>query len=566
MSIFGDVLKKYLGWAAVLSLAINVAVLAPSLFMLQVYDRVLVTRSVETLTMLMVLAAATLLAYGLLDQLRARLLTIIGMSLEQRLGPKLLERLILTQARQLGHPVQDSLRDLSTLRTFLSGSAVVALFDAPWAVIYLLLITGFDWRLGLLAFVSAGVLVALTLGNERSTKPRLVAALAGARSSSRWVDRCVQNAEAITALGMGRSVVGRWAAQTGDVHANHLNATGHAGAWAAASKTLRQLVQVLMLSLGAWLVIHEGASSGVMIATTIILGRALAPIEQLIAGWSSLTESRLAHQRLATLLAQPEPGRAGTELPRPKGQLSVEGVSLQALGTQRMLLRQVSLRLEAGELLAVVGSSGAGKTTLARLLTGVLQPHAGAVRLDGADLRQYEAHRLGAALGYLPQDVELLAGTVADNIARFDLSEGEPRAAAVIAAAQAAGAHEFILRLPAGYDTPIGEGGLLLSGGQRQRVGLARALYGEPALVVLDEPDASLDGDGEEALVQALLGIKARGATVVAITQRRRLLSVADKVLVMKDGTVERIVAREAAPPAAAGQALGTAAGQEGIA
>lgn len=552
MSIFSDVLKRYLGWAAGMSLVVNLAVLAPSLFMLQVYDRVLVTRSVETLSMLVVLAGVTLLAYGLLDQLRARLLTIVGMSLEQSLGPRLLGRLIITQARQVGHAVPDSLRDLGTLRTFLSGAAVVSLFDAPWAAIYLLLIAAFDWRLGLLSLVAAAVLVGLTLANERGTKPRLLAALSGARTSSRWVDRCMQNAEAITALGMGRAVVQRWARQTEEVHAAHLGATKGAGRLGAATKAVRQMVQVLMLSLGAWLVIREGASSGVMIATTIILGRALAPIEQIIASWNSLTEARLAHQRLADLLARPEPGTVGTELPRPQGHLSVEGISHQAAGSQRLLLKQVSFRLDAGDFLAVVGASGAGKTTLARLLVGVLQPHAGAVRLDGADLRQYEPGRLGLALGYLPQDVELLAGTVADNIARFDEALcPEDRALAVIAAAQAAGAHEFILRLPAGYDTPVGEGGLLLSGGQRQRVALARALFGDPALIVLDEPDASLDGDGEEALVKALLGAKTRGATVVVITQRRRLLSVADKVLVMKDGTVERMVAREPTPTGA---------------
>jgi PrtD family type I secretion system ABC transporter len=574
VSIFSEVLKRYLGWAAGMSLVVNLAVLAPSLFMLQVYDRVLVTRSVETLTMLVVLAGITLLAYGLLDQLRARLLTVVGMSLERTLGPTLLNRLILTQSRQVGHAVPDSLRDLSTLRTFLSGSAVVSLFDAPWAVIYLLLIAAFDWRLGLMSVVAALVLVALTLANERGTKPRLLAALGGARTTSRWVDRCMQNAEVITALGMGPAVTQRWAQQTDEVHAAHLGANARSGRLGAATKAVRQMVQVLMLSLGAWLVIREGASSGVMIATTIILGRALAPVEQIIASWNSLIEARLAHQRLAELLAKPEPGAVGTELPRPSGQLGVEGVSHQALGSQRLLLRQVSFKLDAGEILAVVGASGAGKTTLARLLVGVLQPHAGTIRLDGADLRQYAPHRLGQCLGYLPQDVELLAGSVADNIARFNAHElaGEERSLAVIAAAQAAGAHDFILRLPAGYDTPVGEGGLLLSGGQRQRVALARALMGDPALVVLDEPDASLDGEGEEALVKALLAVKARGATVVVVTQRRRLLSVADKVLVMKEGSVERMVAREAANAAGPGMgpdptgsaALAVPTGREG--
>jgi PrtD family type I secretion system ABC transporter len=332
----------------------------------------------------------------------------------------------------------------------------------------------------------------------------------------------------------------RWAEQTAAIHERNLNLGARTGILSASTRTLRQMVQVLMMALGAWLVIHEGASSGVMLATTIILGRALAPIEQLIGSWNAFAEARLAYTRLDELLAKPPEGVAATALPRPQGHLKVENLTHVTPDSQRVLLRQVNFEAAPGEIIALVGGSGAGKTTLARLLVGVLRPSGGAVRLDGADIRQYDPRVLGPALGYLPQDVELFSGTVAENIARFTQTPGHDSADAVIAAAKAAGVHELILRFPQGYDTQVGEGGRRLSGGQRQRVALARALFQEPALIVLDEPDASLDSDGEDALMQSLQGLKARGATVVAVTQRRRLLSVADKVIVMRDGQVER--------------------------
>jgi PrtD family type I secretion system ABC transporter len=311
------------------------------------------------------------------------------------------------------------------------------------------------------------------------------------------------------------------------------------------TKTWRQAVQILMLGAGAWLVIRGGATPGLMIACTLLLSRAFAPIEQLSAHWRALGEARSAYDRLHALLARPAVAPAPTALPRPSGALSVEGLSYVAPGGQRLLLRQVSFEARPGEIVALIGGSGGGKTTLARLLVGATTPAGGAVRLDGADLRQWDPDRLGQALGYLPQDVELFAGTVAENIARFTEGPSE----AVIAAAQAAQVHELILRLPAGYDTPVGERGGLLSGGQRQRIALARALYGEPALVVLDEPDASLDGDGEQALIAALRALKTRGATVIAVTQRRGLLAAADRVVVLREGMVERSAPRQAILP-----------------
>ncbi|NDY91500.1 type I secretion system permease/ATPase [Ideonella livida] len=555
-------LLPQLRWAAGYSLVLNIALLAPSLYMLQVYDRVLVTRSVETLVMLTVITALTLLAYGLLDQTRSRLLTVAGMSLEQRFGPLLLQQAIVQSARQVPGASGELLRDLGQLRAFLSGPGVVGLFDAPWAVLYILLIGAFDWRLGAVALGAALLLLALTAANERRVRAGLSDTLADTRAAGRWAERSVANAEVVTALGMSQTLSQRWAGQTASVHDRSLAVNARTGLLTASTRTLRQLVQVLMMGLGAWLVIHEGASPGVMIATTIILGRALAPVEQLIAGWNALTEARLAFARLQQQLDRPAEGEVGTTLPRPSGRIQVEGLTHAAPESGRLLLRQASFEVAPGEIVAMVGNSGAGKTTLARLLVGVLRPSAGAVRLDGADIRQFDPQRLGAALGYLPQDVELFAGTVAQNIARFTEGEEPAHSAAVIAAAQAAGAHELILRLPQGYDTPVGEGGRRLSGGQRQRVALARALFGDPAVVVLDEPDASLDAEGEEALVGALQGLKARGATVITVTQRRRLLSVADKLVVLQNGQVERVATRQelqaqaaAGPGGAAGSA-----------
>jgi PrtD family type I secretion system ABC transporter len=535
-----DFVRPHLRWALVFSLAINLALLTPSLFMLQVYDRVLVTRSVETLVMLGIVAAVCLAAFGALDQVRSRLLNMLGMALERRVGPGLLGSLIVANARQSGNELSEGLKDLGTVRAFLSGPGVVAVFDAPWAMVYLGIIALFDLRLGALALGAMVVLFGMTWFNNRLVRRGLQDVQPASRASARWAERCMQNAEVVTALGMGGAMTERWAMQSAQVHETTLAATAASGRLAAVSRAARQAVQVLMLSAGAWLVIREGATPGVMIATTIILGRALAPVEQLIGGWQGLVEARLAYQRLQAVLERPPEGAVETTLPRPQGQLSVEALSHVSAQTGRPLLRQVSFQAVPGELVAVVGGSGAGKTTLARLLVGVLKPSGGVVRLDGADIRQYDPGLLGAAIGYLPQDVELFAGTVAENIARFSDADSS----AVIAAAQAAGAHEMILRFPQGYDTPVGEGGRLLSGGQRQRVALARALFGEPSFVVLDEADASLDAEGEEALVGALQRLRARGATVVAVTQRRRLLTVADRVLVLREGAIERTAVR----------------------
>lgn len=525
------------------SLVINLTLLTPSLFMMQVYDRVLVTRSVETLLMLAAAATLTLVAMGALEHVRSRILALMGTALERSFGPRVLTQLVIASARGGGGAYQEGMRDLATLRNFVSGPAVIALCDVPWTPVYLLLIAAFDLRLGLLALAAAMLLLGLTWAQDRASAGRLHALREQTRVTQRVAERSLHNAELLTALGMTGAMATLWRQQLDLQHAEMHAGARHATWLSVSIRTFRQMIQVLMLGCGAWLVIHEGATPGLMIACTVILARALAPVEQLIAQWRLLGEARGALARLDDLLKRPEEAAAATSLPRPSGALAVEALSCTAPGSGRLLLRQVSFAAEAGSIVAVVGGSGAGKTTLARLLVGVLRPAGGSVRLDGADIRQWDPQHLGPALGYLPQDVELFAGTVAENIARFTDAASD----AVIAAAKAAHAHDFIVRLPKGYDTPIGEGGAALSGGQRQRVALARALFNDPALIVLDEPDASLDSEGEDALMAALAGAKARGATVVAVTQRRRMLSIADKVVVLKEGAVERTAVRSEA-------------------
>jgi PrtD family type I secretion system ABC transporter len=546
-SSFSASLRAPLATALAFSLAINLALLTPSLFMLQVFDRVLTTRSVETLLMLGVMAALTLGAMGVLEQLRSRTLAAMGIRLEQQHGARLLRQLLAAAAQRGGGAAYlDGMRDLATVRSFLSAAGVVALFDAPWIVVYVVVIGLFHPLLGLLAAAFALLLLGLAWLNERSTRTSLATLQSGARQASRQVDEALRHAEVIGALGMPDAIAQRWQQLTQASHGVQLGVSRAGGTFNAISRVARQMVQVVMLGVGAWLVIQQGATAGVMLAATIILGRALAPVEQLIGGWKALVDARAAYRRLQPLLDAPDEGTVATQLPRPTGRLDVEAVSYVPPGSQRPLLHNVSLSVKPGQAIAVVGASGAGKTTLARLLAGVMPPSAGAIRLDGADLRMWSVQRRGEWIGYLPQNVALLAGSIADNIARL----GQPvDSQAVLAAAKLANAHDLILRLPAGYDTDVGADGARLSGGQRQRVALARAVYGKPALVVLDEADASLDADGEQALLETIRALKALGSAVVVISQRRAVLSVADGVVVMRDGRIERVAEREVTAP-----------------
>jgi PrtD family type I secretion system ABC transporter len=522
-------------FAALFSLAINTLLLAPSLYMLQVFDRVLASRSEETLAVLSLAAVIALFAMMLLDVLRARLLAAAGASLDRRLGPRVLQGLMAQTARLSGTGHLHGLRDVATLRAFFSGQGLMAVFDAPWLPIFLLLITLFHPILGATALGGAIVMVVLAFLNERLTRVPLERAQTQARQAARFIDVGTRNADVVEALGMAPALSRRWASLNEAALREHRRANAIGAGFSGFTKFARQLIQLVMLGIGAHLVLSQHVTAGIMMAGTILLGRALAPVETLVGSWKGLVEARAAWRRLRALLNEQVQEEAGTELPAPLGAVKVEQLVFRLPKAERPILRGVSFSLQSGEALGVIGPSASGKSTLARLIVGVWKPAAGTVRLDGADVSAWPRERLGPYLGYLPQDVELFTGTVAQNIARL----GEPDAAAVIRAAQRAHVHELILRLPQGYDTEMGEAGAALSPGQRQRVALARALYGEPRLVVLDEPNASLDNEGDEALLRALADLKANGATVVIVAHRPSLLRSVDKLLVMNEGTVQ---------------------------
>ena len=526
--------------AGFFSLAINLLLLVPPLYMLQVFDRVLTSRSGETLVVLTIAAIAALLVMAALDVLRSRLLAAAGVALDRMLGPRVLDGLLAHTARLSGAPFLNGLRDVNTLRTFLGGAGLVALFDAPWLPLFLLIIFLFHPLLGVIALAGALAMLVLAWLNERFARDSLERAQAEARRAGRMIDANVRNAEVVSALGMLPAVTRRWAELNDNALLEQLRAGHVGGFFSGATKFMRQFIQLAMLAGGAYLVVSQNVTAGVMIASTILLGRALAPVETLVAAWRGLVDARVAWRRLDQLLASNPPAAASTELPVPAGALALERAVFALPKMERPILRGVSFSLAPGEALGLIGPSASGKSTLARVMVGVWKPTAGVVRLDGADVATWPREKLGPHIGYLPQDVELFGGTVAENIARL----GEPDAAEVIRAAQGAQVHELILRLPRGYDTEIGEGGQTLSPGQRQRIGLARALYGRPRLVVLDEPNANLDHEGEVALVQAMQALKADGVTLVVIAHRPSLLQGVDKILVLRDGAVEMFGSR----------------------
>jgi PrtD family type I secretion system ABC transporter len=549
--LFGWRLRPFLLLAGVASLLLNVAMLVPALYMTQVFDRVFSSRSVETLVMLSALAAlALVLMYGM-DTLRARTLACAGRVLEERLAPVALADALRDAVRPgSGRADTEALRDVARLRSFLGGPAIQSLMDAPWLPVYLLVITLMHPVLGGVAALGALALAALGVLTERLTRKPQERLQKSARVASRRADALTRNAEVIFGMGMGRSAVDAWRGDQEALLQLQAQLATRSARLAALARMLRQGLQVVMLGVGAWLVIGAGASPGVMVATTILLGRALQPLEQLVSGWKQQLEARGAWRRLSERRSASQ-ATAPLSLPTPSGRLDVERVVFGHEANRPALIKGAQFSLEAGESLGLIGPSASGKTTLARLLLGIWRPQSGTVRLDGADIGHWDRDALGTHLGYLPQDVELFAGTVAQNVARLGPVDDER----VIAAARLAHAHEMILRLPQGYDTPIGDDGSRLSGGQRQRIALARALYGDPKLVVLDEPNANLDAEGDEALRAALRTLKERGTTVIVVGHRPALMASLDKIAVLKDGAVVAFAAAAALLPQLAASA-----------
>ena len=559
-ALLGSMKQYFLGVGA-FSFVINLLQLTAPLYMLQVYDRVLNSRNETTLLMLTILVVALFLVMAAIEFVRSRVLVRVGAAMEAKLNDRVFDAAFEATLRRGGNARQ-ALTDLTQLRQFMTGNGPFVLFDAPWFPIYLAVIFLMHPLIGWFSVGAALILVALTAVTEMATQKPLAEANKYANEATNFAHNNLANAEVVEALGMLPALRDRWKKK----HVQHLVlqavASDRAGLISSVTKFVRVTSQSLILGLGAWLAIKNELSPGGMIVGSILMGRALAPIDQLIGNWKGFVQARLAYDRLGQLLAAFPARPPRMSLPAPKGEVVVEGVVLTPPGGTVPVLRGVSFAIPTGAIVGVIGPSGSGKSTLARALVGVWTPQAGKVRLDGADVSSWDKAELGRYLGYLPQDIELFDGTIAENIARF----GSIEAPLVVAAAQAAGVHEMILRFPQGYDTPIGPGGAVLSGGQRQRVGLARALYGDVRLIVLDEPNSNLDDVGEAALVQALLRLKAQGKTVVVITHRTSVLAAVDRLLVMRDGTVQVYGPRDevlAALQRAAQQAQAAAAQQQ---
>jgi ATP-binding cassette, subfamily C, bacterial EexD len=518
--------------AAVFSLFINLLMLMPPIYMMQVYDRVLGTNSTSTLIMLTLLATALFIVLGALEWVRSQILIRVSARFDVLLNERLYRAMFRQALVNGGKSSAQPLSDLLALRQFLTGNGLFAFFDAPWIPVYVGLLFLFHTTFGLVAVISAILLTLLAIWNERATHDDLEQANRVSVESSNITSRNLRNAEVVYALGMLPDLMASWKEKQQRLIMLQANASQKAGLITALSKTYRLTVQSLILGLGAWLAIDKQITPGLMIGGSILLGRALGPIDLMISTWKQFLSTRTAYDRLNSLLAQFPVEAERMSLPAPKGALRAEQAVVAPPGSKVAVIKGVSFTIAAGSFVALIGASASGKSTLARAILGLWPVASGAIRLDGAEVGQFERALIGPHIGYLPQDIELFDGTIADNIARF----GKLDADKVVAAAQAAGVHDMILHLPQGYDTEIGSTGGMLSAGQRQRVGLARALYGEPVLVVLDEPNSNLDDVGEQALAQALHNLKQRGSTVVVITHRVGILSLADRIMVLNEG------------------------------
>jgi len=515
----------------------NVLMLTGAMFMLEVYDRVLPSRSVPTLIGIAILVGGLYMTQGLIDLIRGRLLVRIGSVLDEAVSGRVFDTILRLpmKAARASDGLQP-LRDLDSVRSFLSGLGPIALLDLPWLPLYIGICYVLHPWLGYTALAGALILTALTLLTEVLTRRPTKAAAKFAAARSELAQAGHRNAEAIVAMGMARRMVHRWAEANRQYMAGQLGASDVVGGLGAVSKVLRMTLQSAVLGVGAFLVIRQDATGGIIIAGSILAARALAPVDLAIAHWKAFVACRQSWGRLNKLLALLPPEQAPMLLPAPRERLTVESASGVPPGSSKLILQDVSFKLERGSGLGVIGPTGSGKSSLARLLVGVWQPVRGKVRLDGCTFDQWSSEVLGTHIGYLPQDVELLGGTVAQNIARFE-PDADPQA--IVAAAKAAGVHDLIIELGEGYETHVGERGETLSAGQAQRIALARALYRDPFLVVLDEPNSNLDAAGDEALTRAILGIRARGGIVVVIAHRPSAIAGVDLVLVLKQGRLQ---------------------------
>jgi len=525
--LFGSVL--------VFSVFTNLLMLTGPLFMLQVYDRVLGSRSEETLVALVMLVASLYLFYGLLEWARGRLMARIGARFQSETGPRIHAAIIERAALRATPKGGTALQDLEAMRNLYASPVLLAAADVPWTPVFLAAIFLFHWQLGWLALAGGGTLVTITLANQVLTRARVAEAQAAFARAGSLARQAEGAAEFVWAQGMAGAMGLRWQAVQEAALAASVTAADRTGSFSAFTKAFRLLLQSAILGLGAWLVLKGEMTGGAMIAGSILMGRALTPVEQVLGQWPVILRARTGWASLREFLEAVPTRDAPTELPRPRGALSLKGVSVLARPAQPPILSGVGFDLAPGEALGVIGRSGAGKSTLARVILGLVAPHAGEVRLDGATLEQFGAERLGQLVGYLPQEVALFDGTIAENIAQMEVAHD---AARVVEAARRAQVHEVILKLPKGYDTDVGAGEVQLSGGQKQRLALARALYGDPVLLVLDEPSSALDAEGSEALNRAVREMKEADGSVILMTHRPAAIASCDKLLVLEAGRV----------------------------
>lgn len=540
--------RELLVWAAVFSAGVNLLYLSPSLFMMQVYDRVLQTGGLTTLAFVGAVLLFALAVLAFLDAMRARLMGRLSFRLDRLLAPALLEAAQRREDQPGEGQQRQIMRAFDSFRQALTGPAATAVLDAPWAPIYVAVCFLIHPLIGLVTLIGGGLLILLAMRNERAL--RGVLAQSGQLGPRLYAAQEADNAfaEAARALGMRRVMVARQLNNRAELNALQATALFGASSYSSLTRFLRLALQSTALGVGAWLAVERQISPGALIAGSILASRALAPLEQIVSAWRQIGEARNAFEAIKQVLGLADDGPPRTALPAPRGALRLERVSARVPGTDRAALNDVSLSLSPGEVLGVIGPSGAGKSTLARIASGALPPDLGAVRLDAASLVDWDSDALGAHVGYLPQEIALLEGSIAENIRRFeprDEANAVEIDSAVVEAAKRAGAHDMILRLPGGYDARLGLGGRGLSLGQSQRVALARALYKEPALLVLDEPNAHLDQDGESALVEALKDAKARGAAILIVAHRAGVLALADRLAVLRDGRIEAIGPRD---------------------
>ena len=528
-------------FTALFSFIINMLMLTPSIYMLQVYDRVMASRNMETLLMLTLIMLFLVVIMGALEFVRSQTLVRLGARMDARLNKRVFDAAFQRNLKAAGGNPSQALMDLTNVRQFLTGAGVLVLFDAPWFPVYLAVLFLMHPILGWLSLAGALVLVGLTALTEKVTEPPIMAANKEQIVANGLTNANLRNAEVIEAMGMIGGIRRRWLVRHKKILALQTLASDRAGVISAFTKFVRIVLQNLLMAVGAYLALNQDLSPGIMVVGSLLGGRSMAPVEMLIGSWKLFISARESYGRLNGLLNQFPKSNPGQVLPKPLGKLTVSNLSVLPPGANAPVLRNLNFEIQPGEVLGIIGPSASGKSCLARLLVGVWRPQSGSVRLDGAEIYQWDKERLGPYMGYLPQDIELFQGTISENIARL----GHVNDEWVTMAADKAGVHEMILHLQNGYDTEIGVDGGILSGGQRQRIGLARALYGSPSIVVLDEPNSNLDDAGDLALINAIRNLKAEGKTVVLISHRSAVLGIADKILFLRGGTQQAFGSRD---------------------